>query len=656
MTLVRRWRGERPSKVDRFLRIASALGGGWLALIFVHAQLRLWFHYNNAAYYGAVLAAALWAVAAAAFLAGGLRWRSSHARIAGLVAVGWGYGLALAAYSRDAPGTYLLFLNGRFLAGVAVMLALVAHLYAIRILPTSRSSAGRALARVLPWAGLAGSLCLLSSEAYSFRRETISVAENARRAGLILVSGVAAVYAVVLVGVAFRRRLRSLRLVGFGLFGASAVLGALALTILPFRPVGADRSPWEWRTPISASGPTSPGLVKLPIPPAVFDRARPDLADLRVRSADGREAAYVLRRPRGSSRRIPLEAKLLNRTYRPGEQTSITADFGEKLLKNQIEVVTGGRNFRRRVRVRGSNDGESWETVREGALLFHIPGGPTTGGCRKDIIALPDNNQRYLRITIHHGPEDPEQLAIEEVRAHHVVEEPPETAPVEVLHSGAVNEPAEKCTDVTLDLGCCNLPLCRLHLQFAESDFIRPVNIRARNYSGQPTEGAASDREIEGEPWHHISDGFVYRYSNGKSTEESLSLDLEDARTRYLQVRVRNYDDPPLTFQSARVTRFRTYLLYRPDESGPHSLYFGNESASRPDYELDYDVQGLRAEGVAVSRLGEVERNPAFSHQKPHIPWGHRHRGLVWAGLFVVLGVLGGAIHRQVQSGSSQAS
>ncbi len=436
-------------------------------------------------------------------------------------------------------------------------------------------------------------------------------------------------------------------------------LAALALVGGVSLAAETEADQWKWRAPIQPDQTPGEGLVELPIPPAVFDRARPDLADLRVRSADGREAAYVLRRPRGSSRRIPLEAKLLNRTYRPGEQTSITADFGEKLLKNQIEVVTGGRNFRRRVRVRGSNDAKSWETVREGAFLFHIAGGPATGGYRKDIIALPDNNQRYLRITIYHGPDDPEQLAIEEVRAYRTVEHPPETTPVEVADREVVNRPDREHTEINLDLGHRNLPLYRLRLRFREPNFFRPVEVLGRNRIERvveiPVEGGAPRREVREEPWHHITGGAVYRYPGGGSAE-SLSLNLEGARTRYLQVRVRNYDDPPLTFQGARVNRLRSYLAYRPGGRGPYMLYFGNESASRPRYDLERYADRLRGEGVLTAALGEVERNPAFGVEEKEAPWAERHRGLIWAGLLLVLAVLGVLIYRQAKGAPQEAS
>ncbi len=223
MAVIHQWHLGRGEKVDRVLKVAAALGGGYLALIFVQHELALWFRYNEAAYMGAAAGAGLWAVGAAAFLGGGLRWRCSAARIAGVVAAGWGYLLALAAYGQDAPGSYLLFLNARLLAGLAVILALFAHVYMVRRFRDLCAEAERTLARLLLWVGLAGLLCLLSVEAYVFCQETLREVENARWTGLMSISIVWAVYAVALLSVGFWRRFRALRFAGLGLFGATAL-------------------------------------------------------------------------------------------------------------------------------------------------------------------------------------------------------------------------------------------------------------------------------------------------------------------------------------------------------------------------------------------------------------------------------------------------
>ena len=52
--------------------------------------------------------------------------------------------------------------------------------------------------------------------------------------------------------------------------------------------------------------------------------------------------------------------------------TLITLDFEKQAVKNSIEVITEGSNFRRAVKVEGSNDNIEFFTLVEQAFVFAI--------------------------------------------------------------------------------------------------------------------------------------------------------------------------------------------------------------------------------------------------------------------------------------------
>ncbi|MCK4275175.1 MAG: DUF2339 domain-containing protein, partial [Phycisphaerae bacterium] len=81
--------------------------------------------------------------------------------------------------------------------------------------------AARAFAACLLWGGIVSLLALLSTEAYSYCKDT--VAENTNRAGQMAITIVWGLYATSLLFIGFWRRLRAIRFAALGLFGLSAL-------------------------------------------------------------------------------------------------------------------------------------------------------------------------------------------------------------------------------------------------------------------------------------------------------------------------------------------------------------------------------------------------------------------------------------------------
>ena len=430
---------------------------------------------------------------------------------------------------------------------------------------------------------------------------------------------------------------------------------ALALLLIAAGAAGgAEESPWAgWshRADVLIEGTPSGGLVELALTPEVFDLVRADLGDLRFAAADGREAPFVLIRPRGGSQKTTLTARLYNRTWQPGESCSITADFGRKAMKDHVAIATPGHDFRRACRLEGSDDGTTWSVLRDGAFLFHVSADAGAVAYVKDTVGLPDNDFRYLRVTVLNGADDPQRLEITGLKTWRTVRTSAPAEPVPVAAAGA--RQVKDTTEIEIDLGCRNLPLRRLRLEFADADFFRRVTVEGRSRKTRilrvPFEDEpARTREVE-EPWRRIRDGVVYRYTAGKGRDESLDLDLSPARFRYLRVRVANRDNPPLQFTKATATRFVTRAAL-PAPKGSVRLYAGNAAASEPSYDLAHYADRLRVEGVVRASLGPLADNPDFGAPADEAPWSERHRAILWVAMLGALAVLAFLIYRQVKT------
>jgi hypothetical protein len=348
-------------------------------------------------------------------------------------------------------------------------------------------------------------------------------------------------------------------------------------------------------------------------------------------------------------------ARLYNPLYTPGKSSTVTVDFGGRAARSRIDVDTPGTNFRRRVSVDASADGESWQVLKASDWLFRI--NYERGSYNKAEITLPDNDFRYLRVTVFNAPDDPAQVPVERVTAWDIAAAAPETAdaPAKVTLR---EDPKQKTTEMEADLGFENLPLAEISLAFADANFLRRVDVLGRNCPTrtivEPVENSQPRRLVVEEPWTGLTTASVYRLPGGPGQEASTGLTLHlDAQCRYLMVRIHNGDDAPLKFSAMHVRRLRQYVDFQAGGAAPWQLYVGNEAATRPQYDLENFADRLRAEGVTAANLGAVAPNPLFVAPVTVVPWSERHAVLLWSGLGVVLAVLTILVVRQARHARS---
>ncbi len=414
---------------------------------------------------------------------------------------------------------------------------------------------------------------------------------------------------------------------------------------------GLDWENWRYRASIEpAEEDPGEGVVEFKVAPEVYDRARRDLADLRV-LAGNRILPWVTERRRGTQRSVQLETALYNPTYRPGEFNRVVVDFGERIMKDSIRVDTPGRDFKRRIRVEAGRDGETWEILQDDSFLFDVSAGPD-GRYRRDRVSLPGNDFRYLRITVYHDPDDPKEVPIEGVHAWRREGQPAPLVRAPVVESTVAQDREDNVTLITLDLGYRNLPLNRLRLDFEEADFHRYVTLWGRNATTREVvrrmEGGGERKVTVGQPWRRITDGHIHRYSAGQGY--SSSLDIQAGPYRYLQVRIHNGDDPPLTFVEAEADRFIDTIVFPPRRPGPYWLFFGNPEGEKPDYDLQRYVGRLRSEGVTGAETGDVV--PLRLEALEEIPFSELYRWVLWIALLGAVGLVGWMVWRQAAGAS----
>ena len=428
-------------------------------------------------------------------------------------------------------------------------------------------------------------------------------------------------------------------------------------------PAGSDVADWSTKAAVNLPAAPDRGIVELPLGDEVFDKARPDLSDLRILDGDGVETGYVLRSAEGVRTLDPVEGRVLNEEYVPKQQSSCVVDFGANVAKNRIEVTTEGDGFWRTATIEAGNDGIVWHTLVQGAILVRKPADATGALYEKKAIAFPENDRRYLRVTVFNGPGDPDHVAIISVKSFRYVVTAAETVAVTVAAQTVTQDAERHRTEITLDLGRRNLPLAELKLNFTDANFFRRVSLSGRNTERETIrtsrEDAAAVERVVDTPWQPImgspvTGGAVYRYSAGGKTDESTTiglsrLSLSGPGYRYLRIWIENASDPPLDVQGASVTRLAYYLDFQARPGKTYALYFGNPRAPSPTYDFAQYAGRLRKDGVTKASLEAAVQNPAKRAGRVP-PWSERHKGLIWAALVLVIIVLGLLIMRQLKT------
>jgi hypothetical protein len=417
--------------------------------------------------------------------------------------------------------------------------------------------------------------------------------------------------------------------------------------------IAKDTSAWSHRVTIKPDDAPSAGLVEVELPPDIFDRSRANLADLRLLDAAGNEIPYVIRRTAGASRRESVAARVYNRTYVPGEKSTATVEFRERVPKNHIRIETAGSDFRRRVNIEASHDRENWQMVRQGAFLFKVSGNRRAEPYEKATVTIPESDHRYLRLTVFNAPDDPRQVKIENVKAWRTIRTPPETVEVPLAETGVTQCAHCNRTDVKFDLRYRHLPLHQFEVNFEDANFFRRYSLVGRQSKhrtlSRPTEHGPSHKETVLAPWLPVQRGALYHYSAGSEPDQNLSVPLEGTSYRHLWLRIYNGDNDPLQFSGAAVRRLRCYLAFEPVAEAPVTLYLGSREAGQPDYDLPRYASRLRKEGTTRASLGPVKPNPAAKAEERG-NWAERNRWIIWLVLSFLTLTLGALIYRQARA------
>ncbi|MFA5239352.1 MAG: DUF3999 family protein [Phycisphaerae bacterium] len=391
----------------------------------------------------------------------------------------------------------------------------------------------------------------------------------------------------------------------------------------------------------------------LALTPEAYNAARPDLGDIRLVDANGEQVPYVLFKPQDTTEKQVYKPAVINRSTRKDKTAVITLDFSKQTIKNSIEVITQGDNFRRAVKIEGSNDNIEFFTLVEQAYTFAVEHDK-----RFEQIDLPANDYRYLRISVWPMTTEKKKPVIEEVKAFKIGKKFAKRQPVNIVQTEQSEDEKNKSSIYIYDLAYCRLLISEIELNVADDSFYRYVTVEGRDAATQRVEFDSEDnvqrfKEVE-VPWRRIINDTIYRYTeiNGLKREKLvLHIPATGYIYRYLKITIKNYDDRPVTLKSVSAEMMAHQVIFAVEDNAAPVFYVGSDSANPPQYDLEYKLSNPSQVEAGIARLSDITDNPVYAQaeEKP-VAWTEKHKFLLSTILVIVVLVLAGFILKSFKS------
>jgi len=378
------------------------------------------------------------------------------------------------------------------------------------------------------------------------------------------------------------------------------LIAALAALLTMARAFALTPSEWRFHQSIEIE---RSGLMQILLPLETLDKLAPDLRDLRLVDAEGKELSYStfvapwvdgFSEGKWLSLDLPVEMRLDEARH----QTVVTFETGTDALVTRIGLeIPDRRDYTVAARLEISNDGREWESLGDGWPLFRR--GLLGGG---GFYLKEGRKAPFIRVTIPTG-ESP--IVVTGASVTYWTGEkktPPQpdimTAPATI--TGIEEKQGE--TIVRLDLGTANLRVKHITLDVADALFTRGVYYQ----------------------WdeHTFSGSTIYRFPVGGGTNaENTDVYLGGGRipTRVIDLHIINKDSEPLHLRGATVSWEPDYLVLNAPEAGRYDLLSGNPAAERRDYDIAEAtiLKNLKNPAVTQIKAGPLVETPDYRAPAP---------------------------------------
>lgn len=347
---------------------------------------------------------------------------------------------------------------------------------------------------------------------------------------------------------------------------------------------------------------TAGGLVRVILDEEVFAKAKYDLSDLRVIAEDNKETPFKMSISRTLGKTEQFYPVLINNSYQPGKFTSVILDFKDKGSSvNRLTINTLSENFQRNVIIYGSDDRTEWSIIKEDGYIYDYTDRKGNAKSANTTLNFSDSIFRYLKLEI----SDPENQPIKinsVIAVRYVPDNVKEVEKTPAMEK--INRTANKTSEIILDLGSNGIPTNKIKLTASDSNFDRFLSV----YSS-----------FNNTNWRLLDNGYIFRYNTVKFNGENLTINFPETNDRYIKVIIANKDNDPLNIISAVTYTIFREIIFQAETGKAYKLYYGNNNARFPEYDLEKYFQYLDIENAQSAVLSAEQANPQMEKPKPPV-------------------------------------
>lgn len=392
----------------------------------------------------------------------------------------------------------------------------------------------------------------------------------------------------------------------------SFMLVVFAATVVVIS-VSAQGSLSLWPYFVEVETPNSvPGMYDVVVPLAVMDKAREDLADLRLYDSSNREIPYAIRIRREVHEKQEIAALLFNKAIVGSATSEVSVDLGETPGEhNEIEIQTAGANFRRQVEIEGSDTGGEWRRLNSRGVLLSFES--ENKAVESSRVAYPTSRYRYLRVKVLRDElTDDEAPRITGVKVMMAVRERGRlsTWNVPVPSYQLLRNQGAYASEWTLDLGG-RAPCDRLAIEIADDSFSRPFQV----------ESIDDPQDVR-----LIATGDLVRHVGDEAKPLVITFN-EEEHVRKLRLQITDHSNPTLTITSIQASAPARELVFELKEvyAQPLRIFFGNPQVEAPQYDFEKELPSRVLTEPVHRTVGEVDGNPEYKPEPlpltERVPW-----------------------------------
>lgn len=357
---------------------------------------------------------------------------------------------------------------------------------------------------------------------------------------------------------------------------------------------------------------TGAGIYDIVVPLQVMDKARSDLADLRLFDSNNREIPYGIRIRREVDEKQEIPVRLFNAGFAGPATSEVSVDLGENPGEhNEVEIETRGTNFRRLVSIEGSDSGKEWRTLKSDGVLFSFTSQNTVAESQR--VTYPTSRYRYLRVKVSRDQlTDTETPQVTSVKVMMAVREKGALSTWDVLVPSyqLLRNQGAHASAWTLDFGA-RVPCDRLSLEIADESFSRPFQVDAID----------DDQNVR-----LVATGDLTRHAGDELKPLEIVFDQEE-NVRKLRLQITDYSNPTLNIQTIHASAPERQLVFELKESPsqPLRLFFGNANVPAPHYDFEKELYARLSKEPVHSSVGDVLGNREYKPEPlpltERVPW-----------------------------------